>query len=148
VAASSRPLKLLLVDDHDGVRATTAGLLEDLGHSVTQAGDGDEALTILAADPGACDMIVSDYAMPHLSGAELIRRARELRPGIPAMIITGYADSQSIARRPENVIVLAKPFTPDQIRRALATTTSARAKAPSPARDPSPEREALAVSKR
>jgi hypothetical protein len=46
------------------------------------------------------------------------------------------------------VIVLAKPFTPEQIRRALATTTGARPKPPPPAREPGPEREALAVSKR
>jgi PAS domain S-box-containing protein len=125
----ARPLKLLLVDDHDGVRATTAAMLEDLGHTVTQAAEGDEALAALAADPDGYDVVVSDYAMPHLSGAELIRRARELRPEMPAMIITGYADSQSIARRPERVIVLAKPFTPDQISAALTATTARRAKA-------------------
>ena len=131
--ARAQPLRLLLVDDHDGVRATTAAMLEDLGHTVTQAAEGDEALAVLAADPDAYDVVVSDYAMPHLSGAELIRRARELRPELPAMIITGYADSQSIARRPEGVIVLAKPFTPDLISAALTATAARQASDPAPA---------------
>jgi CheY-like chemotaxis protein len=118
-SVATRSLKVLLVDDHDGVRTTTAALLEDLGHRVIEAGDGPEVLAILRDDPNCCDLLITDYAMPHVSGAEVIRQAREVRPGLPAVIITGYADAQSIARRPEDVLVLAKPFTPDQVVLAL-----------------------------
>ena len=117
-----RPLRILLVDDHDGVRTTTAALLRDLGHHVVEAGDGTGILSVLRADPDCCDLLITDYAMPHVSGAEVIRQARLLRPDLAAIIITGYADAQSIARRPEDVLVLAKPFTPDQLTAAIAAS--------------------------
>ncbi|HEY0012749.1 MAG TPA: response regulator [Allosphingosinicella sp.] len=113
--AAARPLNILLVDDHDGVRTTTAALLADLGHHVVEASDGPEVLALLRAAPEGCDLLVTDYAMPHVSGAEVIHQARQVRHALPAIIITGYADAQSIARRPEDVPVLAKPFTPDQL---------------------------------
>ncbi|MDB5669793.1 MAG: hybrid sensor histidine kinase/response regulator, partial [Alphaproteobacteria bacterium] len=116
-----RPLKVLLVDDHDGVRETTAALLRDLGHDVSEASDGPELLSLLDGEGAACDLLITDYAMPHVSGTELIRQARKTRPDLPAIIITGYADGQSISRRPDDVPVLAKPFTPDQLGAALAT---------------------------
>jgi CheY-like chemotaxis protein len=123
--ARLRPLRVLLVDDHDGVRTMTAALLRDLGHSVVEAGDGAGILSLLRADPGCCDIVVTDYAMPRVSGAEVIRQARALRPGLPAIIITGYADADSIARRPEDVLVLAKPFTPAQLTAAIAAAVPA-----------------------
>jgi DNA-binding NtrC family response regulator len=64
-------------------------------------------------------VIVSDYAMPGVSGVEVVRRARALRPGLPGIIITGYADTASIANRPSDVLVLTKPFTPDQLNNAV-----------------------------
>jgi len=120
--ARVRPLKVLLVDDHDGVRTTTAALLRDLGHSVVEASDGAGVLSLLRTDPNCCELLITDYAMPHVSGAEVIRQARALRPGLPAVIITGYADAQSISRRPEDVLVLAKPFTADQLTGAIAAS--------------------------
>jgi PAS domain S-box-containing protein len=118
-------LKVLLVDDHQGVRATTAALLEDLGHAVTQAGDGPEVLDLLKGDPDGFDLIISDYAMPHLSGAEVVRQARAIRPEMPAILMTGYADAGSISRRPEDVHVLAKPFTLEQMSAAICGATPA-----------------------
>jgi CheY-like chemotaxis protein len=117
--AEIRPLSVLLVDDHEGVRTTTAGLLSDFGHRVIEATDGPEALGLLQANPDCCDILITDYAMPHVSGAEVIRQVREIRPELPAIIITGYADASSISRRPDNVAVLAKPFTPEQLNEAI-----------------------------
>ncbi len=125
-AGPARALRVMLVDDHEGVRATTAAMLEDLGHTVIQAGDGPEMLAQLARDPDAADLVISDYAMPIVSGADVVRRAREIVPDLPAIIITGYADVKSIARRPENVHVLAKPFSADQLRAAIVTATAAQ----------------------
>jgi len=126
-------LRILLVDDHLGVRATTAGMLADMGHQVTEANDGHELLALLAKQPDAYDLVISDYAMPLVSGAEVIRQARELRPGLPGIIITGYADVHSIARRPDDVVVLTKPFTPDQLARAIGSIGIGVAPAPAPA---------------
>ena len=110
---------MLLVDDHLGVRATTAALLEDLGHVVTQAGTARKCSTCSRTIPTRFDLIISDYAMPRLSGAEVVRQAREIRPAMPAILMTGYADAGSISRRPEDVHVLAKPFTAEQMSAAI-----------------------------
>jgi nitrogen-specific signal transduction histidine kinase/ActR/RegA family two-component response regulator len=114
-----RPLKVLLIDDHQAVRTTTAALLRYQGHEVIEASDGPEALSLLETNHDCCELLITDYAMPHVSGAEVIRKAREIRPNLPAIITTGYADAQSIARRPENVAVIAKPFSPEQLEAAI-----------------------------
>jgi PAS domain S-box-containing protein len=117
---SSRKLRILLVDDHAEVRSTTAAVLADLGHVVTEAANGAEALELLDHDRCRCDLIITDYAMPHLSGTDFLRSARELCPDVPALIITGYADTDAIGDRPEDVDILLKPFTPSALEGALA----------------------------
>jgi PAS domain S-box-containing protein len=110
---------ILLVDDHEAVRLTTAAMLRDLGHQVTEMTDGAEAIAFLRTSRGGWDLLVTDYAMPHVSGVEVIRKARESAPGLPAIVITGYADATSIGRRPDDVLVLPKPFTPEQMNKAI-----------------------------
>jgi CheY-like chemotaxis protein len=116
-----KSLRILLADDHSGVRATTAALLQDLGHEVFEACDGPALIARLEDAPHDCDIIISDYAMPLVSGADVIERARALRPGLPCVLITGYAEIESIARRPQDVPVLAKPFSPEQLSQAIRT---------------------------
>ncbi|MDP9056713.1 MAG: response regulator [Pseudomonadota bacterium] len=116
-------LSILLVDDHDGVRATTAALLEELGHRSFAAADGPSILEKFNSDPIGCDLLISDYAMPHLSGVEVIRRARQVRPELPAIIITGYADNESIDLGCENIVILNKPFSPLQLQQTILNAT-------------------------
>jgi FixJ family two-component response regulator len=66
---------------------------------------------------------VTDYAMPRQSGVELLERARALAPGLPGVIITGYADARSVARRPDDVVVLGKPFSGAQLDDAVRAAT-------------------------
>jgi PAS domain S-box-containing protein len=117
-AMNAGPLRILLVDDHPGVRATTAALLQDLGHAVVEAESGQQGLDAISRD-ASFDLVVSDYAMPRQSGIEMIERARAIAPGLPGVIITGYADAKSFARRPDDVVVLAKPFTPGELAAAV-----------------------------
>jgi PAS domain S-box-containing protein len=124
---SIRELNVLLVDDHPEVRSTTAALLEDLGHVVCQAASGAEAIQMLEAGAFECDLMISDYAMPHLSGTEFLKKARELCPGVPALIITGYAEDNAIGDRPEGVEVLLKPFTPSGLEAAMARACGEKA---------------------
>jgi signal transduction histidine kinase len=112
-----RSLSVLLVDDHEGVRATTAALIADLGHQITMAGEGRSALEKIEALE-KIDLLITDYAMPHISGVEVVRRAREICPKLPAIIITGNADVGEI-RTERNVLTLTKPFTSDQMRAAI-----------------------------
>jgi PAS domain S-box-containing protein len=116
----TRPLKIMLVDDHPEVRTTTAAMLEELGHSVVEVANGKDALTALKNGQGRCDLLISDYAMPHLSGTEFVRQARELHPGIPALIITGYAETDAVADLPKKVGILLKPFVPRALENAIA----------------------------
>ena len=116
----TRKLSLLLVDDHPEVRSTTAAVLEEMGHEVLQAANGAEALRVLKENDCRSDLLITDYAMPHLSGTEFLREARTLCPDVPALIITGYAEANAIADRPANVEILLKPFTPAMLEDAIA----------------------------
>jgi PAS domain S-box-containing protein len=116
----TRPLNLLLIDDHAVVRSATAALLEEFGHSVLEAANGAEALEMLKSRDCDFDMLITDYAMPHLSGTEFLREARALCPDVPALIITGYADASTITDRPDDVEILLKPFTPAALDAAMA----------------------------
>ena len=121
---SPGPLRILLVDDHEEVRATTGAMLEELGHTVAGAANGRDALEVLREGDCDYDLMISDYAMPHVSGTEFLREARQLCPDVPALIITGYAEIGAITDRPENVEVLLKPFTPRALEAAIARICS------------------------
>src|SRR3954452_5255915 len=118
--APMRNLRVLLVDDHAEVRRTTRAVLEDLGHTVVEAANGAEALKKLKARESEYDLMLSDYAMPHLSGTDFLREARELCPNVPALIMTGYAEADAISDRPPDVEVLLKPFTATRLEAALS----------------------------
>src|SRR5690348_15581676 len=115
-----RPRNILLVDDHEGVRSATAALLSDLGHHVTTAAGGAEVAEMQDDDLARIDLVVSDYAMPLVSGAEVVRRLRVDKPHLPAVIITGYAEADVVNGAPEGVVILTKPFTPARLLEAIA----------------------------
>jgi PAS domain S-box-containing protein len=119
------PLTVLLVDDHAAVRSTTAALLEELGHTVLEAANGADALDMLERQGCECELLITDYAMPHLSGTDFLRRARGLCPKVPALIITGYVDATAICDRPDDVEILLKPFTPSALDAAIARSRRA-----------------------
>ena len=104
------PASILLVDDSTSLRELTAQSLRDRGFDVTTAGGGAEALALIERDPERFDLIVTDFAMPLVSGLDVVRFARNLRSDWPAIIITGYADASALADRPADVPVLMKPF--------------------------------------
>ena len=88
---SKRSLKLLFVDDDFLISLSTAALLEDLGHAVIKASSGSAALDVLKSDKPV-DIMITDYAMPGMTGLQLAEAARMLRPGLPILLATGYAD--------------------------------------------------------
>jgi signal transduction histidine kinase len=130
---TNRSLNILLVDDHAHVRSTTAAVLGDFGHKVIEAADGTDALRVLREDCGF-DLLITDYAMPHLSGTELLRAAQGICPDVPALIVTGYAEAEAIRDRPAHVEILQKPFTPEALEGAIAHLCHERAAAATPAK--------------
>ncbi|MFL6760609.1 response regulator [Sphingomonas sp.] len=120
-----RALKVLLIDDHAEVRNMTAAILEDGGHAVVQADNGVEALAIIDKRDGDFDLLITDYAMPHLSGTDFLREAQKSHPAVPALMITGYAETDMINHRPAGVEMLLKPFTPATLEAAIARACGA-----------------------
>ena len=80
-------------------------------------------MDLLDGKPGGWDLLITDYAMPHTSGTALVHKARALREGLPALIITGYADSEAIGERPDDVAVLIKPFSLEQLAHMIAVVS-------------------------
>ncbi len=114
--------KILLIDDDNGVREVTATMLRDLGYRVQEAGSGGAALDLLEREPDI-DLLLIDFAMPGMNGADVVRRVHTIRPLLPALYITGYADHSALGAVGENHII-GKPFHPDElahkVRSALA----------------------------
>jgi signal transduction histidine kinase len=104
-----RGRRVLLVDDASAVREVTRAQLADEGLDVTVAADGSEALSLIEGAPEPFDVIVTDFAMPAVSGLDVINFARSVRSGYPAILITGYADQDVLMNRPADVPLLHKP---------------------------------------
>lgn len=99
---------VLLVDDDGAVREITATMLQDLGYEVLEAGSGGAALDILTREPRV-GIVVLDYAMPGMNGADLAHAIANRRPELPTVFITGYADLGALQHVGEDRIV-QKPF--------------------------------------
>ncbi|MGX5844863.1 response regulator [Mesorhizobium sp. ArgA1] len=106
----AKPPSILLIDDSNVLRQLTAESLRQRGFEVACAAGGAEALAMIERAPDDFDVIVTDFAMPLVSGLDVIRFARSIRSDWPAVIITGYADADEIANRPADVPLLGKPF--------------------------------------
>jgi two-component system cell cycle sensor histidine kinase/response regulator CckA len=120
--------RVLLVDDDDAIRRLAKRALIRARCEVM---DADGAECALRADPGAVDCVVSDVAMPGMDGPTLVRRLREARPDLPAVLVSGYADAvQRRALAAEDIAFLAKPFGMAQL---VETVNLALSRTPAPA---------------
>ena len=104
---------ILLVDDDNAVREVTRAMLHELGYAVREAGSGGAALDVLAREP-KIDLMIVDFAMPGMNGAEVARQAQARRPSLPILFVTGFSDRSRMAGVDETHI-LAKPFVYDEL---------------------------------
>jgi CheY-like chemotaxis protein len=112
-------LRVLVVDDDPHVRATTADMLRELGHEVREVANGNDALDLLRDTPD-CDLMLADYVMPQMTGLQLADKVRARFPGVPVLLMTGYAESairQAWAERGYHS--LQKPFHSEELATAL-----------------------------
>jgi signal transduction histidine kinase len=123
----SSALNILVVDDDPLVARGTADLLEDLGHMILIANSGSEALTFLDGAP-ALDLVVTDHAMPGMTGLELAERLNALRPQLQIILTTGYADAPRLDGFGATLSRLSKPFTQDALAAAIAKCREADGK--------------------
>ena len=112
-----RVCRVLLVDDDDLVSASAAAMLDDLGYLVVAASSGEEALGLLASGVGI-DCVLTDHAMPGMTGLDLANEIRLRWPDLPVILATGYADAleQSVGPMP----FLAKPYRLQTLANLLA----------------------------
>jgi PAS domain S-box-containing protein len=110
-------LTILLVDDDPLVLVSTAEMLEDLGHRVLAAHSSDAALALLST-ARQLDLVITDHAMPEMTGLQLAETIKTTRPSLPVVLASGFAELPKIVK--PDVLKLAKPFTQATLREAIA----------------------------
>lgn len=108
-----RNLRILLVDDEPELREALTQMLGFLGHEVTCAGTAEAALEAFDARTQPLDVLITDFSMPGIGGAGLVRAIRERAQSLPVVVFSGLDESmvKSILRQERNVGFLKKPFT-------------------------------------
>ncbi len=119
-SSGDKRYSILLVDDEELVRVATADILEELGHKVVQASSGIQALTTLRSS-NDIQLVVSDHLMPGMTGATLASEMTTQAPGVPILILTGYANPDEL---PPHLPILTKPFRQDDLARAIRALIS------------------------
>ena len=115
------PPAILVVDDEAAVRQLACRILEDHGYHTFQAGDGSEALELLARAPDSVSMVLTDIRMPTVSGLELERMIRARWPSIPVLLMSGETTQEWITQvvRDRALHMLRKPFTVEILLEAI-----------------------------
>jgi CheY-like chemotaxis protein len=113
---------ILLVDDDPLVTEATAGMLEQLGHRALIASSGTLALELIRLEP-TIDLLITDQAMPGMSGTELAARVRDARPALPIVLATGFADPPSSDL--PGLLRLDKPYRLDKLVATIAAALPA-----------------------
>jgi CheY-like chemotaxis protein len=103
---------ILVVEDHDGLREYSAGVLRELGYNVLEAPDGETGLRLLKNKPDV-DLLFTDVVLPGLNGRQLANEALKIIPRLKVLFTTGYTRNAIVhnGRLDEGVSLLTKPFT-------------------------------------
>ncbi|WP_460115175.1 response regulator [Pseudomonas sp. H2_D02] len=113
VPAPVTPPTILVVEDDSIVRMLIVDVLEELEYKVLEAEGCEKALALLKDTDRSIDLMMTDVNMPIMDGRELAKEARSVRPGLPILFASGYAESIDV---PEGMNVIGKPFSIDQLR--------------------------------
>jgi CheY-like chemotaxis protein len=119
-AAASRAApaaSVLVIDDDPDVRGFIVEALEEQGYNVREAADGHEG--IAEATRETPDLIVLDFIMPGLSGAEVARQLRERSPDLPILFVSGYSETEAVKSTAPDAPLLAKPFRAEALHKAV-----------------------------
>jgi signal transduction histidine kinase/ActR/RegA family two-component response regulator len=118
VPAAVKRRRILVVEDDPDVRRVICECLGLIGYSVAEAASGPEGLAAIASHKP--DLMVVDYAMPGMTGAEVISKAREMVGDLPVILATGYADMAAVERLAGKPSILRKPFDINSLGAAVA----------------------------
>jgi CheY-like chemotaxis protein len=106
-----------VIDDDPDVRGFIVESLEEQGYHVREASDGRKGLAELARERP--DLVVLDFIMPGLSGAEVANRILTKHPDLPILFVSGYSESEAVKRVAPNAPLLTKPFRADALDKAV-----------------------------
>lgn len=104
---------ILVVEDDAIVRMLIVDVLEELEFQVLEAADAEEALKVVEDSNNVINLMMTDVGLPDMDGKQLATKVRELRPDLPILFASGYAESIDV---PEGMHVIGKPFSIDQLR--------------------------------
>lgn len=104
---------ILVVEDDAIVRMLIVDVLEELEFQVLEAADAEAALGIIGNTALTIDLMMTDVGLPDMDGKQLAIKARELRPALPILFASGYAENIDV---PADMQVIGKPFSIDQLR--------------------------------
>jgi PAS domain S-box-containing protein len=116
-AKPARPLSVLVIDDDPDVRAFIVAALEEQGYKVRHACDGKEGIAEAEREPA--DLVIVDFIMPGLSGAEVADRILAENPGQPILFVSGYSETEAVKRIAPDAPLLAKPFRAEALEKAV-----------------------------
>ncbi len=124
--------RILLADDEDALATMGRLMLGRLGYRVTVKTDSNEALDVFRAHPDQFDLIITDKTMPRLTGFDLAREAKKIRPDVPIIICTGYSDDIEADKAVRLGVsrLIVKPLSMDELARAVRSTLDSAAKRP------------------
>lgn len=106
-------MQLLVVEDDDIVRMLMVEVLDELGYTAIEAENATAALKILEDAGQALDLMMTDVGLPDMRGDALAAKARQIRPQLPVLFASGYAENVEV---PEGMHLIGKPFSIDQLR--------------------------------
>lgn len=121
VPAGKAPYQILFVDDEPNVLASLKRIFRRENYRILTAASGEEALEVLAREP--CHLMISDYMMPGMDGAVLLRKVRELYPDVIRIMLTGHADTGAVLGAIKDGAVykfILKPWNDDDLRVSVA----------------------------
>ena len=113
---------MLVIDDDPDVRGFIAAALEEHGYRVREAADGREGLAEMEREKA--DLVIIDFIMPGMSGADVARRIRARLPDQPILFVSGYSETVAVKRTAPDAPLLAKPFRAEALHRAVRAALS------------------------
>lgn len=118
-AESGHAERILVVDDDHDVRGVMTSFLSEIGYAIHEAADGGTALAMQrSVNP---QLMIIDFSMPGTNGAEVVKAARLVQPGLPILFVSGYADTAALESAMGSAPFLRKPFLPAELALAVRT---------------------------
>jgi PAS domain S-box-containing protein len=111
------PVSVLVIDDDPDVRAFIATSLDEIGYRVREASDGREGLAAIERERP--DLVVIDFIMPGMSGADVARKILDKHPDQPILFVSGYSETEAVKRTAPDTPLLAKPFRAEALHKAV-----------------------------